>query len=56
MYASKSACLILPAGPDPDTKVKSSSASLALLLTAGLAKILAFGFAFVETNREGRDY
>jgi len=42
IYASKSAWRILPAGPDPETTDRSKSASLALLLTAGLANILVF--------------
>ena len=37
--ASMSACLILPAGPLPLSEPRSIPASLALFLTAGLAKI-----------------
>ena len=49
MNASKSACLILPAGPDPETDVRSKSASRALLLTAGLANTLPPETFFSDT-------
>ena len=42
MNASRSACRTLPAGPEPEITDKSKSASLALLLTAGLAKTRVF--------------
>ena len=59
MYASKSACLILPAGPEPLTVERSTSFSLARFRTAGLARTLpvelcdgAFGVGALEQGQK----
>ena len=52
-HESRSACVILPAGPEPATAVKSIPPSLARFLTAGLANGLSPGTAGVETTGGG---